>query len=90
MTYLPDLPPEIGAEPAPSTEPPQVAGRWSGARLRRATPFAAGVLVTLVVVLAAQALAPRQAPLTTADVNQAIASALASQTPGSAGVAAGL
>ena len=82
MTYLPDLPLEIGAEPAPSTEPPQTAGRGPGARFRRATPFAAGVLVTLVVVLAAQALTPRVPPLTTADVNQAIASAIAAQTPG--------
>jgi S1-C subfamily serine protease len=82
VTYLPDPPPEIGAQPAPSIEPPRTDGRGPGARLRRATPFLAGVLVTLAVVLAAQALAPRVPPVTTVDVNQAIASALASQTPG--------
>jgi S1-C subfamily serine protease len=82
MTYLPDLPPEIGADSAPSTEPPQTAGRGPRAWVRRATPFAAGVLVTLLVVLAPQALTPKQPPLTTTDVNQAIASALAAQTPG--------
>ena len=82
MTYLPDPPREIDAEPAPSAEPPRSEGRGPGARLRRAAPFVAGVLVTLVVVLAIQAMAPRPTPLTQADVNQAIASAIASQTPG--------
>jgi S1-C subfamily serine protease len=82
MTYLPDLPPEIGADPAPNAEPPRTDGRGPGARVRAATPFVAGALVTLLVVLAAQAVAPRPTPLTQADVNQAIASAIASQTPG--------
>jgi S1-C subfamily serine protease len=82
MTYLPDLPPGIGAEPAPNAGPPRTDGRGPGVTFRRATPFVAGVLVTLVVVLATQALAPRQTPLTRTDVNQAIASAIASQTPG--------
>jgi len=82
MTYLPDLPPETGAEPALSADPPRSAARGPGSRIRRATPFVAGVLVTLVVVLAAQALKPATSPITRTDVNQAIASAIAAQTPG--------
>jgi S1-C subfamily serine protease len=56
--------------------------RSAGTRIRRAGPFAAGVVATFIAIAAYGLLRPAPAPLTTRDVNQAIASALASQTPG--------
>jgi S1-C subfamily serine protease len=70
-------------EDTPGTE--TVAGpRWAGrlgARLRRASLFGAGVAAALFAVIVYGALFPGPAPLTTADVRDSIASALASQTP---------
>jgi S1-C subfamily serine protease len=77
MTVLPDPPPEPAApspEPAPSARPRR--------RLpARVGPFVAGLTVMLLVVLLFGALRPQPAPLTNNDVQQAIASAFASQTP---------
>jgi S1-C subfamily serine protease len=55
--------------------------RRAGARIRRAGPFVAGVVATFIAIAAYGTLRPGPAPLTTRDVNLAIASALASQTP---------
>ena len=49
--------------------------------LRRAAPFVAGVVATFIAIAAYGTFRPPPAPLTTRDVNLAIASALASQTP---------
>jgi S1-C subfamily serine protease len=51
------------------------------ARARALRPFAGGVIAALIAVALAGALFPPARPLTTADVNDAIASALASVTP---------
>ena len=51
-------------------------------RIRRLAIFAAGVAAAFLAIFLYNALEPPPAPLTTNDVNQAIASALASQTPG--------
>jgi S1-C subfamily serine protease len=75
LTVLPDPP----LEPAPAPEPTQPAA----ARRRlpaRIGPFLAGLAVMLLVVLLVNTLRPQPAPITHGDVQQAIASALASQT----------
>lgn len=54
------------------------------ARIRTATLFASGVLAALLAIALYSALAGSPKPLTSNDVNQSIASALASQTPGPA------
>jgi S1-C subfamily serine protease len=77
MTVLPDLPPE----PAPlalEPTPPRASRRRLPARV---APFVAGIAVMLLVVLLVDALEPRAAPITKGDVQEAIASAIASQTP---------
>ena len=48
---------------------------------RRWLPFAAGVLATFLAIAAYGALNPGKPPITLGDVRQAVASALASQTP---------
>jgi S1-C subfamily serine protease len=53
-----------------------------GARARRATPFAAGIVAAFVALSLYGALFPGARQLTQADVHDAVASALASQTPG--------
>jgi S1-C subfamily serine protease len=53
-------------------------------RLRRAATFAFGVAAAFIAILLYNTLQPAPAPLTSSDVDQAIASALASQTPGPA------
>ena len=77
MTVLPDPPPEP-AQPAPEPTPPPAPRRRVPARLG---PFIAGLAVMLLVVLLINALQPRPAPVTKGDVQEAIASAFASQTP---------
>ena len=80
MTYLPDEPPE----PAPSlTADADAIARPAPRRgiVRRAAPFAVGAAVMLGLVLGYGAMQPAVAPLTGADVRQAIDDALASQTP---------
>lgn len=51
------------------------------ARTRSAVPFATGVLAALVALLLYNALAPAPRPLTTREVNDTVAQALASATP---------
>lgn len=50
-------------------------------RVRRAIPFASGVLAALAALLLYNVLVPGQPPLTTREVNASIAEALASATP---------
>jgi len=77
------------ADAEPPAEPPVRAEAGGRARdvartARRAAPFLAGIAATLVALIAYGLINPPPRPLTTGDVNQAIASALASQTPGPA------
>jgi S1-C subfamily serine protease len=51
------------------------------ARARRAIPFISGVLATLVALLLYNALVPAPSPLTTREVNNLVAQAMASATP---------
>lgn len=66
--------------PARGSDPPPRAG-GVGTRLGRIVPFAAGGLVVLIAVLLYGALVPGQPPLTTRDVKDTVAQALASVTP---------
>jgi S1-C subfamily serine protease len=70
------------AEESPAREPDS-AGRFGTlrTRLRRGVPFASGVLITLVAVMAYTTLLPGPPPLTQNDVDQTVADALASVTP---------
>ncbi len=77
MTVLPDPPPE----PAPPPADPVPAAAPRRRVPPRLGPFVAGLAVMLLVVLLVNALRPQPAPVTKGDVQQAIASALASQTP---------
>ncbi|HTS15258.1 MAG TPA: trypsin-like peptidase domain-containing protein, partial [Candidatus Sulfotelmatobacter sp.] len=58
----------------------RIAAAWR--RIRRLAIFAAGVAAAFLAVFLYNALEPPPAPLTPSDVNRAIASALASETPG--------
>ncbi len=94
MTVLPDWPPDAAPVDDPGAFPLRDPGapplRDPGAppvramrrRLRSLRPFFAGLAVMLVAVLVVGALRPTAPALTQRDVQQAIASALASQTPG--------
>ncbi len=64
--------------PPPLTHPRTARLRSIG---RRLVPFVSGVCAVLVALALYQRLAPAAAPLTTTDVDQRVASALASQTP---------
>jgi S1-C subfamily serine protease len=68
----------------PGDRPRSARWRRFGVALRRASPFAGGVLAAFVVVALYGALAPAPTPLSQRDVNDSIASALASATPGPA------
>jgi S1-C subfamily serine protease len=63
------------------------SGRWRRrlqrfrANVRRAAPFASGVLAALVALLLYNLLLPAPKPLTTNDVNNTVAQAMASATP---------
>ncbi|HEX2755670.1 MAG TPA: trypsin-like peptidase domain-containing protein [Candidatus Limnocylindrales bacterium] len=81
--------PDTTRRPEPGSPP----GRWQRVRararktrsaVRRGAPFVAGVLATFIAIAAYGALRPSPAPLSIRDVNRAVASALASQTPGPA------
>src|SRR3954447_22692302 len=50
-------------------------------RLRRSTPFLAGIVVALLGVLAYSAFAPSRPPITQRDVDNTVAKAIASVTP---------
>jgi S1-C subfamily serine protease len=80
MIDQPDTNRHPDAPPAGSDIARQRARR-AGAKIRRAGPFVAGVVATLIAIATYGTLRPGPAPLTTRDVNLAIASALASQTP---------
>jgi S1-C subfamily serine protease len=75
------------SEPAPSTTPTPPApparsrARRAATAGRRSLPFAGGILAALIAVGLYNLVNPPPRPLTTNDVNQAVASALASQTP---------
>lgn len=78
-------------EPPPRSDPPPPVGRRARAAAsargvragsRRALPFAAGILAAFIAILVYGLLSPPRPSLTTRDVKEAIASALASQTPG--------
>jgi S1-C subfamily serine protease len=58
------------------------AGRGFRRGSRRATPFVAGIAAALLAIVVYGLVNPPARPLTTGDVRQAVASALASQTPG--------
>jgi S1-C subfamily serine protease len=65
--------------PPEGPRPRRFGGARSGAR--RATAFVAGVAATFLAIVLYGIVNPPPQPLTTADVNQAVASILASQTP---------
>jgi S1-C subfamily serine protease len=72
--------------PPPPTAGPRArataAGRGLRARSRRATPFVAGIAAAFAAILVYGSLNPPARPLTTRDVSEVVASALASQIPG--------
>jgi S1-C subfamily serine protease len=72
-----------GLDPRPQPDPRPGPRRSDRARAgaRRATPFIAGVIATFIALVLYGVLNPAKPPLTTSQVNEAIASALASQTP---------
>jgi S1-C subfamily serine protease len=72
------------SEAGPTVEPSARRanrGRRVASSARRTAPFAAGVLATFLAIAIFGIVNPPRPPLTTRDVDQAIASALASQTP---------
>jgi len=68
----------------PAARPGAIRTRIRSLRrpIRRTAPFVGGVIATFLAIAVYGALRPPPAPLTTRDVNVAIASALASQVPG--------
>ena len=62
-------------------EPPREPPRRPSTRLRRAAPFVAGAASVILLGGLVLALQPSEPPITDEDVTNAIASALASQTP---------
>ncbi len=75
MTEHPDGLPETAARPRSGR-----VRRLRG-RARRSVPFASGILAAFIAVVLYGLLFPPPAPLTTQDVNDTVASALASETP---------
>ncbi len=63
------------------TNPWQGRLRQVGARLRSALPFASGVAAALAALLIYRLLVPGPQPLTVKEVNESVASAMASATP---------
>lgn len=74
---------DVRSEAIPKTQPIPWRERWQQlrGRLRRMVPFASGIAVTLVALLLYNLLAPNPETLTLKDVNNAVASAMASATP---------
>ena len=64
------------------TSPVETPDRRRRAAARRVGLFASGVAAAFIAILLFTTLFPGRAPLTTRDVHESIASALASQTPG--------
>ncbi len=72
----------LAAQPAPPAKTTAAdRARILGRRARRSAPFVAGVLATFLALVLYGIVNPPARPLTTHDVDQAVASALASQTP---------
>lgn len=65
----------------PQPGPWRLRRRRLRAQLRRAAPFASGVLAALVALLLYNAIVPAPQPLTAREVNDTVAQALASATP---------
>jgi S1-C subfamily serine protease len=84
MIDQPDTNRHSDAPPARPARSDRIRARAQGARarVRRAGSFVGGVLAAFIAIALYGSFHPAPAPLTTRDVNQAIASALASQTPG--------
>jgi S1-C subfamily serine protease len=78
MTVLTSEPPGSGGSP------PSRRSRRPGARVHRLGLFGGGVLAAFIAVALYGALVPGASPLTRQNVNDSIAQALASQTPGPA------
>ena len=76
-----DLPP-APAEPEPDSQPRPARRAWP--HVPSLALFVAGAAVVLAAVLVYEVVASGPPPLSARDVDQAIASALASQTPGPA------
>jgi S1-C subfamily serine protease len=72
---------EMDSQPRPDPRPGPRRSDRARAGARRATPFIAGVVATFLALVLYGILNPAKPPLTTANVDEAIASALASQTP---------
>jgi len=70
------------AAPPRGSDRARAGARRAATRIRRAGPFVGGVLATFVAIALYGTVRPAPVQLTTGDVNRAIASALASQTPG--------
>jgi S1-C subfamily serine protease len=68
----------------PRTEAPAAPASRRAARIRTIGLFAGGILAALLAIVVYRALVPGPAPLSNRDVSDAIAQALASQTPGPA------
>jgi S1-C subfamily serine protease len=70
-------------DPQPHSSPRPWPGRLGRARsgARRLAPFVAGVVAAFLAIALYGALRPAPAPLTTSDVQNVVASVLASQTP---------
>jgi S1-C subfamily serine protease len=69
---------------APRPEPAPSSRRLAniGARVRRGTPFAAGILAAFIAITFHGALFPAPPPVTNTDIRDRVTQALASQTPG--------
>jgi len=74
-------PPAIGTPPPDDAETSRPWRRRGGGRIGMLAPFGIGVVATLAVILLYGLLNPSTPPPTRSDVQQAIASALASVTP---------
>ncbi len=73
------IPPPIGTPPSDAATP--AAASPATTRIRRLAPVAIGAAAMLLVVLLVATLLPKASPLTQQQVDEAIASALASVTP---------
>jgi S1-C subfamily serine protease len=68
----------------PGARTPTGRSQRRGARLRRAVPFGSGVVAAILALILYRAFAAGPPPLTQRDIDQSVAQALASETPGPA------
>ncbi len=73
---------QLGPQAQPDPRSPSRRADRARTGARRATPFVAGVIATFLALVVYGILNPPTPPLTANDVHEAVASALASQTPG--------